>query len=76
MRRSAATYGDDNFQMVGIGKCNDRMRASGHDFTVKFYCNALAGQVEFLKQLRDAEGGGELALLAIDEKINHGVVLN
>jgi hypothetical protein len=68
------TDSDDDFQSIGIGQVDLRMLASGHDFAVAFNRYALAGKVKLEKKFSNAQGGGKLALLAVDAEGDHFVV--
>ena len=69
----AAADSDDDFQLVSIGQADLCMFASGHNFTVKFNCNAFAGKFKLVQKFGNAQGGGELALLAINAEGDHFV---
>jgi len=68
-----ATNGNDDFQLVTLGQDNFPVLASGNDFTIKFDRNALAGKIKFADEFGHAQGGGELALLAVNAEGDHFV---
>ncbi len=68
---SAATHGDDDFQLVAVGQGGFGELAAGHDLAVALHGDALAHQVELLHQLGNAERFLECVGNAVDRKLQH-----
>jgi len=72
---SAATDGDDDFELVSVGQQRGRVLALRDNFSVAFDGDALAGVAELLDQAGDTERGGELPRLAVDGDVQHIAIL-
>jgi hypothetical protein len=75
VRRNALTAadGDDNFKFVGIQQEDIRVLASRDDLAIAFHRNALARKIKFEQKFGNAQGSGELVLLAVNTEGDHFV---